>query len=142
MTLGLIIALLAAPWMPNARWATIGILFVGMILRTRTCATSPSGNAGLPPSFATMLVPAWPALVGVGHVWTWSASMDKVNNVRVPLTSILFIASWISFIDTTPWWAVPALAVSGVATALLRDRADDLWYLVPTVVPFAMFAFR
>lgn len=131
---GLVLALIS----PVSEELAALMLFLGMILRTRSCGIRPSV---MPPGLGRafiLLVPLWPALVAVDDLWSWMQRVGFGPVFRVSVTAVLFAVSWIPFLELTTAFSGPLLIGAASASALLRERGSGYWYLVPSMVPIGI----
>ncbi len=113
-------------------------LFLGMIIRTRSCGIRPSvAPPGLGRAFI-LLVPLWPALVAVDDLWSWMQRVGFGPAFRTSVTAILFTLCWVPFMEFTHSFSAPLVIAAAVSTALLRERLVGYWYLIPSVVPIGI----
>ena len=113
-------------------------LFLGMIIRTRSCGIRPSI---MPPGLGSgfiLLVPLWPALVAVDDLWSWMQRVGFGSVFRTLVTAVLFTLSWVPFMDVTQSFNAPLITAAAAGTALLRERQVGYWYLIPSVVPIGI----
>ena len=122
---------------PIGQELTALTLFLGMILRTRSCAIRPSV---MPPGLGRgfiILLPLWPALVAIDDVWSWMQRVGFASVFRISVTLVLFALSWAPFLERTVPVTV-ALLVAGAASAILREYTTGYWYLAPTLIPLGI----
>ena len=131
---GIVLALVS----PVAQEVMVVTLFLGMLLRTRSCGIRPST---LPPGLgggSVILIPLWPALVAVDDMWSWMHRIGFGPVFRMVVTAVLFTLCWVPFVEFTVSFTAPLIIAAAATTALLRERQAGYWYLVPSVVPIGI----